>query len=227
MKVSLKELRDQIREIADLEGTDWPSDKILNNFINQSAASLYDMLVSAYGEDYYYKEFEFSTESGKESYKLPNDFYKLLGIDLILGPKERYSMKKFEFNNRNTYQYPSNQYFTTGSPHYYRLQGNNIRFQPEPTAVKKIAVLYIPKMKKLESDDDSFDGINGFDDFIIYDCAIKCAIKEETNTAALERYLEGIVKNIESMKLDRDAGNPMKVSYSQSWSDPDKTRDLV
>lgn len=61
-----------------------------------------------------------------------------------------------------------------------------------------------------------FDGINGFDEFIVLDAAINILGKEESDTARLERERAKIENDLRMMAEDRDAAFPGQVQDTQS-----------
>jgi hypothetical protein len=80
--VTLKGLRDAIRERSDFVNNDFVTDLEFNGWINASVRELYDLLLEKYGCDYYMAEqFVFLTVALQTQYLLPGDFYKLLGIE--------------------------------------------------------------------------------------------------------------------------------------------------
>jgi hypothetical protein len=61
-----------------------------------------------------------------------------------------------------------------------------------------------------------FDGINGFDEFIVLDAAIAILGKEESDTARLERERAKIENDLRMMAEDRDSAFPGQVQDTQS-----------
>jgi hypothetical protein len=55
------------------------------------------------------------------------------------------------------------------------------------------------------------NGFNGWEEYIIIDCAIKAARNEETDTVELERDLMRITKRLEEMAENRDMAFPAKI----------------
>ncbi len=65
-----------------------------------------------------------------------------------------------------------------GYPYFYKLLGNNIEVLPTPQGAFALELRYIPTATVLASDSDTFDGINGWDEFVVVDVARKMATKE-------------------------------------------------
>jgi hypothetical protein len=80
--LTLLELRTRTRERADQVNSTFISDAELTGYVNQSAYELYDLLVSKYGDNYWASSSNITTDGVNETYALPADFYKLLGVDL-------------------------------------------------------------------------------------------------------------------------------------------------
>jgi hypothetical protein len=199
-----------------MEATGFVTDTELNSYINASYAELYDLLVSKYGEDYFVAPaHSISTTSNVDTYPLPADFYKLLGVDLQFDPSSWKSLKRFEFNERNL-----SQTWQAYSPEImcYRIFGSNILLSQMPTDSLSLRVWYIPLPSTLTTDSDSFSGINGFEEYVVIDAAIKMLTKEESDTSQLLMQKQAIKFRIEQMAEARDASMPMTVQDTSSLS---------
>jgi hypothetical protein len=188
----------------------------LTGYINDSLSELYDLLITKYGEDYYTKPVphEFPINGQQEFYSLPSDFYKLRGVDLNLGAKESISLKPFMFTERNRY-YNNNVYAFDRdgiSRARYRIIGRKIWFIPSPTGNKTIQIWYIPLAPVLEDADDEFDAVNGWEEYIVIDTAIKMLAKEESDVTVLASQLVKITERINRAAHSRDAGRSQRVS---------------
>lgn len=218
--VTLESLKTRSRERADMVGSNFVSDEELTGYINASITELYDLLVTAYGEDYFVgsNPYSFTTESGTDTYDLPPDFYKLIGVDVQVNGSDWMPVKKYDFLSRNRGQ-------EGYSIHYvmYRLIGSKIRFTPTPHGSHNVRLWYIPVCNELSEDEDTFDGINGWEEYVIVDVAIKMLQKEESDVSVLLLQKEKLEKRIESMKEARDAGEPEKITdiygpdYEDEW----------
>jgi len=150
--VSLGALRLQAQQRADLVNSPAVSDSEWNGYITNSYKELYDMLVAAYGNDYYVATpYQFAIGSS-QFYPLPPDHYKLLGVDLMYSqsPTGWVSLKRFEFIERNKYSYPNaNSNYLGYTNLRYRLSGSNIEFIPVPAASQTAQIWYIPEPTSL------------------------------------------------------------------------------
>ena len=203
--ITLSQIRQQIRERADLVDDPFFSDSELNSYINSSYAHLYNLLVKT-NQDYYLTEsLPFNLIPGQETYNLPSDFFKLVGVDAFVDSKWR-PLKRFVFNERNR----------TGILRYM-VSGDKIRFKPVPESTHEIKLYYIPVYSKLTSDASTLDGLNGFEEYIIWDCIIKCKNKteEDASIALNERNL--IEMKIRDIASERDSGSPAYVADVQDF----------
>lgn len=205
-------LKSQVRQRSDNENTTFVTDSEIIGYINDSYKALYDLIVDAV-EDYNLSSASFTITSGNVQ-AIPSDFYKMRGLDdLSLGNTNPRSVRKYNWNERNDFNDPP----LVSAPYkysdvYYRIQGSNIVLTPPANALKPYILYYVPLPGTLDDDADVAFGINGWLDYVVVDAAIKCMIKEESDTRPLERERKAIVDRIEAMKSSRDQGLPEKIS---------------
>ena len=211
MTITLLELRTQARERADQENSEFISDSELNNYINSSIAELTDLLISCYENDYNIETYTFNTVGQTPGYDLPADFYKLRGVDCQINGPDWFSLRPFNFNERNR-----NQDFSWGlmnGPNIrYRLLGNQIYFSPAPDGVYPIRIWYTPLATKLTADGDTLNDLNQYAEYVITDAAIKMLQKEESDVSVLMAQKAALTKRIQDMASNRDAGQPESIS---------------
>lgn len=300
----------QTRQRSDMEFSKFIGDSELKSYINASWKELYDILTSRF-ENYYSTQYDV-TVSDQTGFTIPDDFYKLMGVDLYIANGNYVTLNKWNFNERNAvnnaniiplYWY-SNQVL-------YRLMGNRVLLLPKSNANGQYRLWYIKKALDMVvgvagtltlqdllytavdvySDGDLIsieytgggtagaevvtvvgnaisvqiesgvstntqiktaidlvsaatdlvsvsiigdgttvqttvsatnlsgsvvqvdcDGVNGWEEYIVVDAAIKCLTKEESETAVLERDKAFLLKRIEAMASNRDAGKPEKIT---------------
>lgn len=209
---TLAQLRTRARERADMElgsgqsATDhFITNTELNSYINASIAELYDLLVKAYDADYYLTSSTVTGVASTLEYSLPNDFYKMKGLDREDGTP----VKKFLFAKRNN------------GGLKYRLRSSKLRFSDYPVVGEVFTLWYIPKPTELSADADTFDGINGWEEYVIVDAAIKMRTKEETDTTDLKMEKQALKSRIEDMSQDRDTGEPERIADVRDNSNVD------
>jgi hypothetical protein len=200
--VTLASLRTQVRQRADMENTTFVTDAELTTYINSAIQELYDTLVYKM-EDYYTISGNIVTDGVTDTYNLPSDFYKLIGVDYLFAGNIQ-PMEKFNFQDRHRYKYNAQLL-------RYRILKNSIVFKPLPSA-QTITIWYAPSFTALVADGDTFDGINGWEDIVITDCAIKCLLKEESDVSILLAEKAGLMERIEKVANNRDMGRPETVA---------------
>lgn len=232
--MTLSQLMTAVRQRADMlpagytattSGTDYfVTDVELVSYINQSYFELYDLLVAAFGSDYFAKTSTFQTDGTNQLFTLPTDFYKLLGVDLQVGtsPSSMLTLKPFEFGERNRGSVPNLQSFYGVTNLRYRLNGANLWLSPVPSGGQTVQLWYVPRMTPLASLGDTMDGISGWTEYVICDAAMKCLAKEESDVSVLMAEKQSLTVRIQAMADTRDQGSPAKVTDARSsdvWGD--------
>jgi hypothetical protein len=221
--LTLSQIRSSAQQRADMVNSQFLTTDEWNFNINQSLASLYDILVQKYGDDYFVAApYILATNGTSFLYPLPTDFLKLLGVDLALSNTQDsfVTIRPFQFSDRNRYAVPNFQSFYGVTNLRYRLQGGNLWFTPVPSGGQTIRVWYIPRVTNLVLDTDTSDGFGGWLEYVIVDAAVKALAKEKTDTSQLELAKQQLVQRIESAAENRDAGNPQRVGdtqFSDMW----------
>lgn len=211
--ITASDLKLRARQRADMENSEFVTDSELLFYINNSYAELYDILVSKF-EDYYVKNppYEFAITGSDYSAPLPDDFYKLRGVDRAAsGSGDWYTIHPFQFEQRNDNRsrfiyralYPDAR---------YRIYGNQIIIVPNDFAVGSYRLWYVPKFTQLVLDTDTVDGVNGWEEYIVIDAAIKCLTKEESDTSALTNMKAMLMERINRMAANRDVGSPERIT---------------
>jgi hypothetical protein len=200
--VTLGDLKTQVRQRADMENSQFVSDAELVGYINSAAQELYDVLTYKM-EDYYTISGTVTTDGVADSFALPAAFYKLIGVDYSLAGMIQ-PMEKFNFQDRNNYRYNAQLL-------RYRIIKNAITFKPTPSA-QTITIWYVPAYTKMTVDADTFDGINGWEDIVVADAAIKCLLKEESDVSVLLAEKADLMARIDKVGNNRDMGKPEVVA---------------
>ncbi len=181
----------------------------LETYIQDAARELYDIIVKAYGEDYYYATSTVNTVANTATIAVPTNFYKLLGVDTTCpGATDPVALQPFNWNERNIDVHGG---WAVTTPRY-RLRANTIWFWPTPEAIYPVTIHYVPTMTAVDDGANVFDGINGWDEYIVLSTAIKCLAREESDTSQLEGELARCRQRIEDMAPPRDIGKPHRVT---------------
>lgn len=167
--VTLLDLMTRVRQESDMVNSNFVTDPELVNFISGSYKDLYNLILGAYGEDYYAAiPVKFTTAGNQDKYDLPNGsnsftdndgnpvtpppFYKLLGVDYQLSPNNPQgyiTLKPFPFSERNRFAIPNFASFWGFTNVRYRLLGNQIWFTPIPVSGQTIRLYYAPRPSNL------------------------------------------------------------------------------
>lgn len=165
--VSLGSLRIQAKQRSDLENNPSVSDNEWNSYITNSYKRLYNMLVAAYGNDYYISSYYTFPLTGAQFYPVPDGtssfvdangvratkFFKLLRMDLqySASPSGYVTLKRFEDIERNKFGFPNTAINWNGYSNLrYRITGNNIEFMPLPSGGQNARILYVPAPTNLQ-----------------------------------------------------------------------------
>jgi len=200
--VALASLIAQVRQRADREGSSFFSDGEIIEYINQSKAMLDDELINA-DETYNLTSHAFSTVAGSGLYDLPTDFYKLRGLDATV-TGNTFSVRRFSFDSRNSYDQPV--IAIAGDPLAYLLQGSSLRLLPNPQGIYAMKLWYYPASLRITDGTSSFDGVSGFEEFVVLDAAIKCRQKEQMPINDLAASRDEQLARIRTNASRRDSG---------------------
>lgn len=201
--------------------------------INQSADELYDILVSKYGDDYFFAPPLLIQLTGLDYYPLPDGAnysaapacYKLNGVDTNPGGGTGIGaswvpLARFNWSDRDKYTTWPNQAGAISNVYQmgYREMGSNLHLIPANQNFY-IRLWYVPVRKQMLQDVDMLPfSISGWSEYIINDAAMKGMIKEESleKWNALSAAKAALLTRIESIASNRDVGQPNSVSNTRS-----------
>ncbi len=190
--------------------TNYVSNAELYGWINGSIAELYDLLVSV-NKDMYVSQNSINTVSGNSNYDLPSDFYRIVGIDIQETDGDYYPMRRYNFSERNMYQDGGQGKRWTR----YRVYNSQMWLSPPPNYVAAVRRWYIPAAPAYATDGTNaatnFDFFGGWDEYVITDCLIKFAGKEESDATLFAAQKGALIKRIKSMAADLDDGEPDRI----------------
>jgi hypothetical protein len=142
--VTLDSLNAQIRQRADQVKSDFTTDEELSNYISLSAKELFDLLIST--DPDFLSVSATAVTTGGASIPLPDDFYRLKGVDVAYTTDTWISVQPFTFAQRNRYSLPSiSGSFLWQRRIRYRLLGNSLQLIPTPPAGQTIKLWYVPR----------------------------------------------------------------------------------
>lgn len=214
---TLTDLRRKVRERADMVNSSFISATELDGYINASAYELFDLLVES-NEDYNTLSTNSTIASGSHTIALPALAYKIRGVDVSYDNGQTWCpLKPYSFVDRGNY---SDHTLTRRYANVrYRIIGSTLHLLPESEAPGLYRIWYVPTMTPLVNAGDTFEAYNGFEEYIVIDAAIKCLVKEESDTAPHERAKKAIKDRIIAMAASRDMGGPETIADVERYAD--------
>jgi hypothetical protein len=209
--VTLGAMRNAARQRANQETLDQAqalvTDVELNGIINNGARHVYRLLVRA-RSGFYRKDppQAIATVSGTSAYALASDFLEIISVDWQFSATEVEAIYPYEEPERNRFKRAPGWIRTY--PTSYQLQGNKINFVPTPTAVYAVSVNYVPTYSDLVNDADTFDGIEGYEEYAICKAAAYLCYKDDNaETAQAHESQAAMIENeVKTMAPNRSAG---------------------
>lgn len=213
-------LMTRVRELADLVGSEVVTDNELKGYVDQSVAGLYDLLVKHSPPDFFVSTSSFFATAGTTLYDLPADFYILTSVMDREGQEWR-KARKFQNERRDEIMnLRATGLYTT---YYYRLRGRQtatggagvqtptaqIEIFPAPPAGHQFSIEYLPTVSRAENGGDvKYYGVNGWEDWAVYDAVIKCLLKQRMDAGDWAAQRAMVQQRIEQLAGSRDAAEP-------------------
>lgn len=208
--VTLGTLSERVLQRANLEGgSPFIKPYELTDLINGSVAEWVDEVRgTTWNGSYTRSSYSFTSVGQQRLYALPQDFLSLISVDIsIAGGSPVITARAYQEEQRNAFlSFPLLGGWGLNQPIWYQVQGPNISFIPTPQGPYTIILNYTPTAPVLAASDDSIDSVNGWEEFIVLDAAIKCLIKagENETIPVLTQRLESQRQRIRSMAPRRD-----------------------
>lgn len=230
--VTLSQLRTDVVEQADLvdvDTTTFITTTVMNRWIVQSSRRFIGMLLGAYGDRYFESLHEFSTVVGTGQYALPSDFFQAYQVSAIRDGHV-YALYPATDNEMAWGEDTSGEVEYARARPRYRLLGDYIEMVPVPSTVYRVQIRYAPTkiaynsggtaIADLSADTDYIDGINGWEQWIVYDVCCKALAKQREDFSEFT-----LLKNEIREDIYRDANNrdrqPMRVQETYQDDEPD------
>ena len=199
--VTLTELISRIRQRSDNEhsGSTFVTDAEITRLINVSYAELYGHLIR--WSMNMVESLQTITATGAANYNLETDFYSLVAVFRVSGD---YRVRLERHSSRHRLgATPS------GDASSYRVINNTIEFYPRPSG-GTYEVVYVPVCGQLAAAGDTLDGVLGWEEYVVLDCAIHILDKEESDSKMLRADRDRILARIE----DEAAAAEMNESWA-------------
>jgi hypothetical protein len=182
-------------------------------YVNQGGTALYDRLIEARGRAYYRSAtpWTITTVAGTTVYTsgFPANLYRIVGVRLDdeigepltpLTPQEEPSLLA---SSR-----------TSSTPSHYDPRPNGIALLPRHDTGLSVVVDYVPSFTDLTDDlVSSFDGINGWEEYIVCFAARCMAVKDEEwqLMSALDADMRKLEVRIDALAPKKDASRARRV----------------
>lgn len=210
----LSEFRTEVRRRGEYRAP-YITDAELDSYINASVSHLYDLLIEV-DPSRYLTQGTISVVSGTESYNLPADFYRAISVNIpvsssptgfILGRRINWQERHYYYNNVTS----------TKQNTFYAIRGGQIWFWPPPTWTDSVQLDYVPVYTTLSMDTDTFDAVNGYEEWVIADVLAKCAAKASDDAGPWLSQRDQMENRIKAGG-DIDRARPKTVSNIWYWS---------
>ena len=220
--VSLETLSQRVLQRSNLEGQNqFFTSAEITDLINGSIAEWVDEVRgTTWNGSYSRSAWPIATLNNVQSYALSATFLSLISVDVLVTAAGPYiTARPYQEEERNAFRNMPLAYgWSTGQPVYYQIQGTNISFIPVPQGTYTVTVNYIPTAPLLAEPTDTIDAINGWEEFIVLDAAIKCLMKAGGNDQipALAGRLEQQRQRIRALAPRRDQQAAERVHVVQN-----------
>lgn len=233
---TLASLRTEVRQRADMESEDtFLTDAEIDGLIKQSYCAYLDLICDCEGEELspsQLKSATINTVAGTAVYDLPLDFYRLKGIDADYGGPRPVALQPYRFHDRNRGaggwggRFADIRYRVSGKEAAAATPRYRVTLTPTPDSARVLTVWYTPYPDfTLDSNAGRFDGVNGWEEWVVCDAAAKCCEKEETFRADLIKRRDEAGDRIRALAARLDAAHPETMTDvwpgHEGWADDD------
>lgn len=190
-----------------METSTFVTDAELTGYLNTALADLWGRLVLNQSQPFYRSQTTIDVVLGQNLYPLPADFLTLQEVTATLGGVTGSLRPFMPAEHGPLSSLPAR---LSSVPTLYRVQGDNIEFQPVTQAFTA-TVYYSPCQPVLDDPSDTFDGFNGWELAAIYDVCATVAAKEESDPSFFLAQRDRMYAQIDRLAAYRDMANPERV----------------
>lgn len=218
LNINLQTLRTRALERADAlndANVDATLGGEVDAYINQSIRDLYDLLVRAAGDQYYSTNQDLTTVANQATLAFPDTFYKMLGMQWVRGDSTLQRLWPLQLQKFLRFTDDTGGWTRDGRV-WYMIEdagetSGNLRFYPTPTGAHTARIWYIQGFVALTTDAATFNSVNGWDELVVLDVAMKIKIKrEESITDIMKTYVKKRA-DVQAMADTPNEGEPMRV----------------
>lgn len=219
---TLLELRTEVRSKIDRVNAATPTNTEINGWLNESAAELWDEVVTVYEDQFT----TYATTDAPQS--TPIDISNLstlfgLAVPVDHDPVRLFKLRALEYSINGEWREVDGvprqewrKYETATASHApvgYTLMGEAVHLLPSTTASQLYRLTYIPAYEKMVDDtDDLFYVPNRWDEFVVVDACIKARIKLQQDPSAEMARKAELRQRIRRAATNRTPGQSHKVT---------------
>lgn len=156
-----------------------------------------------------------STTAGTKEYAVPADCMLIRGVEYE-SSGTTIELEQFPWQERN---HGLSHGFDRGhiQPRYHFLRngidgtGARLVFRPDP-GTRTYTIHYVPNPTKLAAGGDAFDGIAGFEEYVIEYACILVRNKQDEDPSPHERLLAVQQQNIQDLASERDVSGTARIA---------------
>jgi hypothetical protein len=201
-------MRTEVRVLTDTVNDGHITDAHLNVWINQGLRELVGTL-SRIDPDRYYVTTDLNTTAGTLLVALPSNFHQMRRVDWLVGtqtyPIEPFSLQEPPY--LDPYASPGNPYADLR----YRVMAQALYFNRDPGA-GTVRIHYTQAPITLSLDGSSFDGVMGWEDWIVMFAAARVRVRNDEDASFELAEMARIEDKIKSEASNRDAGRAPRIA---------------
>lgn len=221
-EVKLSQLKRMCRLYADERpggANAFINDDELRDLINGEIANEYDLLIHAGGHERYETvDTSLSTTAGTATVTLPEDLYEILSLHLSWGTRQLERVEALDSLDDRRDIVNSGVWTRDGWKAYrvrHAVVGAGTRalaeFFPTPSSVVSLDLRYIPTAPVLTAEDDTWDGVNGWERMIEYKVAAEMQVIAGKSPAAMLALYQQEKERIEILAHQLTASSPDRI----------------
>lgn len=174
-EITLDDLIAAVQWQADIEGAvQRHTPQKITDALNLSQQA-FRLRISAASDYYKTKTATLSIAGGDTTVPVPADFVRLYGFDIQYQGRWR-ELFPFSFSERNK---GDDYWLTSGPPTYFRERNAGlIDIMPTSDGAYSYRLWYLPTGTDLVNGTDTFDGIAGWEDWLIFDTALRVSARD-------------------------------------------------
>jgi len=200
--------------VDDLQGTYFTPAQV-NTWINNAQMEIQKYLLQA-GENYYYKCQETTLVVNQQDYTLPDDFYDILRVEVVLSgtgvTEEKRQLSKITLNQQNLVNITQ-----TSDPRWYVLTKDKLKLFPIPGTAKILRLYYSYLIEEMTQDTDVPDIPVEFQEGIAVIAAWNAFIKDDRVPSNLKQKYDDYMKLLKETSEDRAQDNARVVIQTTDY----------